>query len=158
MEAALGPLPPTLCCTPAHAHGGRHGALVPGFHTLPAPLPRPSGTTAAGPLRSGAVHPEPDVAPRSALQARLPWPPRLQPIPEPHPLPASGAGTGVVPRREPLPSWAEALPPLGAELARVDRSAADLILRLLAFDPARRACTPRQASHERLFLRGAPQW
>ena len=42
-----------------------------------------------------------------------------------------------MPRRAPLLSWAEALPPLGAELARVDRTAADLILRLLDHDPAR---------------------
>ena len=89
------------------------------------------------------MDPGPDRALCAAPHARLPWPPRPQPSAEPHPGPTKDPGTVLVPRREPLPSWAEALPPLGAELACVDRTAADLILRLLAFDPARRALCVR---------------
>ena len=152
MEAALGPLPPALRCMPARAHGGRHGALMQGLETLPPPPPCPTGIKAAGPLRSGVVDHEPGVASRAAPQARLPWPPRPPPSSDPSPDP----GTALVARREPLPSWAEALPPLGAELARVDRSAADLILRLLIFDPARHASAPRGGRFflESPFLRG----
>ena len=141
MEAALGPLPPTLCCAPTRAQGGRYGASTQGLQTLLVPLPRFSGTAAAAPLTSGVMDPGLDVASHAAPLAQLPWPLRPHPSAEPHPDPAKDPGTTFVPRREPLPSWAEALPPLGAELARMDRTAADLILRLLAFDPARRAST-----------------
>lgn len=153
MEAALGPLPPTLCGAPARAHGGRHGALTQGPQTLPVPLPRPLGIAAAAPPRSGVVDPGPDGASRAALHAQLPWPPRPQPTAEPQQDPAKDLGNMLVPRREPLPSWAEALPPLGAELARVDRTAADLILRLLSLNPARRAPVTGRPSY--VFMRAA---
>jgi hypothetical protein len=146
MEAALGPLPPGVPRAP-----GPHASMQPGAAWELTAAPAHPDSLAASPA-SGA----PDAA-RAGTGGACAEPERRTPAGSCVHLAgpagregAAGAGAGagpggapgarprLAPRQAPLPSWAEALSPLGAELARLDRAAADLILRLLAYDPARR--------------------
>ncbi|KAK9826879.1 hypothetical protein WJX81_003020 [Elliptochloris bilobata] len=138
MEAALGPLPPALRVAPGRAQGSYPGGLGRGLETPAAPQPRSLKGRATGLQASGALAscPDPGMAPDSRRRQLL-----KGADPEADRAPAMVPGRGL------LASWAEALPPLGAELARVDRSAADLILRLLAWDPARRLTPAEALSH-----------
>ena len=106
IEAALGPLPPSLRRTPGRSQ------------SAPAHQPWQAPCMPCAPADRGSARDQ-GREQGQAVTLTLDFRPR------------------VVPRRAPLLSWAEALPPLGAELARVDRTAADLILRLLDHDPAR---------------------
>jgi len=97
-----------------------------------------SGAPDAARAEAGSACAEPERWAPAGRCAALAGPASREDAAGAGPASAPGARPRLAPRRAPLPSWAEALPPLGTELARLDRAAADLILRLLAYDPARR--------------------
>lgn len=134
MQAALGPLPPHLRRAPGPGgrHAARAGAAAAGAHPDPCPQPPPPWRpqpAAAVPARSAGG------AGCDGRGGGLGNP--SETLPSPGVGLVAAAAPGLVPRRGPLPSWAEALPPLGRELAAVSREAADLVLRLLDYDAAR---------------------
>jgi len=140
MEAALGPLPPGMPRAP-----GPRAQMQLGAAWEPAAAPAHPDPLAASPAhgapnaaRTGAGGACTESEPREPAGSCAALVGAAGAGPGAGPASAPGARPRLAPRRAPLPSWAEALPPLGTELARLDRAAADLILRLLAYDPARR--------------------